>query len=294
MRQLRAFVLVAETGGFASASRRLHLTPSALSLLIKEMEAAMQVRLFDRTTRSTVLSQAGAEFYPLARKLLGDLQQAVESTRDLEQIKRGTVRIACTPLYASMLLPRLIQGWREQYPAVTVYVLDSLHEQALARLRSGEADLCLAPQRKVAPDIVQELLFRDRMWLICPPDHPMAASKSVTWAQVMRERFVSLTQDFTAQLQVDLMRHSPDLALQPAHDVAFLTTALGMVASGFGITVQPEHALELIKPFGLVARPVTRPVVHRSLSLFRFDRQGLSPAAESFAAYLRKRLVKAG
>src|SRR6476660_2179784 len=73
LRQMRAFIMVADTGGFAAASHRLHLTPSALSLLIKEMETLLGVRLFDRTTRSTVLSQAGMEFYPLAKKVLDDL-----------------------------------------------------------------------------------------------------------------------------------------------------------------------------------------------------------------------------
>lgn len=83
LRQLRAFSAVAEAGSFAAAARRLHLTPSALSLLIKELEGAIKVRLFDRTTRSTNLSLAGSEFYPLARKVMADLTLALESTQDL-------------------------------------------------------------------------------------------------------------------------------------------------------------------------------------------------------------------
>src|SRR5688500_8879542 len=105
LRQLRAFVAIADAGGFAAAARRLHLTPSALSLLIKDLERGIEVRLFDRSTRATALSVAGSEFYPLARKVLDDLASALESTQDLEQKKRGTVRIACTPLYAATTLP---------------------------------------------------------------------------------------------------------------------------------------------------------------------------------------------
>ena len=130
LRQLRAFTAIADTGSFAAAARQMHLTPSALSLLIKELESGMKVRLFDRTTRSTALSLAGSEFYPLARKVLDDLALALETTQDLEQKKRGTVRIACTPLYASTTLPELILRYRELYPAVAVYVLDSLNQQA--------------------------------------------------------------------------------------------------------------------------------------------------------------------
>lgn len=290
LRQLRAFVVIADSGGFAAASHRLHLTPSALSLLIKEMENILKVRLFDRTTRSTVLSRAGTEFYPLAKKVLEDLARAVETTQDLEQKKRGTVRIACTPLYASMLLPELILKYREQFPAIAVYVLDSLNQPAVARVASGEADLGIAPQRTSPPEVLQESLFRDRMVLICRPDHPLAGLKRVTWTQVLAEPIVSLTQDFTSRLQTDLFKHSSKLLLAPAHHVSFITTALGMVQWGHGITVQPESALPLLPPFGLIARPLAGPVVYRHLSLFHLKGVELSPAAKSFRDFIRTQM----
>lgn len=286
LRQLRAFVAVADAGSFAAAARHLHLTPSALSLLIKELEGGMKVRLFDRTTRSTSLSLAGSEFYPLARKVMADLALALESTQDLAQKKRGTVRVACTPLYASTTLPRLVQRYRQQYPAIAVYLLDSLNQQALARVASGEADLGIVPQRPAPPELAQETLFRDRISLICPVDHPLAARSRITWAQVLREPFVSLTSDFTARLQADLLRHAQSLVLRPAHEVSFITTALGMVQCGHGITAQPERVLPLIEPFGLVSRPIVTPVVQRQVSLFYKRGQSLSPAAESFREFL--------
>lgn len=286
VRQLRAFVMVADAGGFAPAARRLHLTPSALSLLVKGLESEIDVRLFDRTTRRTVMSLAGTEFYPLAKKVLDDLNHAVHSTQDLEQKKRGSVRIACTPLYSSTLMPELTLRFRERFPAVAVYVLDSLNQQALGRVASGEADLGIAPQRPTPPELVQESLLKDRIWLICRPDHPLASKRSVTWASVLQEPFVSLTQDFTARLQADLFKHSADLALHPSQSVSFLTTALGMVQWGHGITAQPAHALPLVAPFGLVSRPITRPIVHRHLSLFYRRGHELSPAAASFRDFI--------
>jgi DNA-binding transcriptional LysR family regulator len=286
LRQLRAFVMVADTGGFAAASRHLHLTPSALSLLIKEMESALNARLFDRTTRSTVLSHAGMEFYPLAKKVLDDLIQAVESTQELEQKKRGTVRVACTPLYAATLMPELILRYHEKYPAITVYVLDSLNQPAVARVMSGEADLGVAPQRPSPPELVQENLFRDRMIFISRPEHPLMAKKRITWSQVLAQPVVSLTQDFTSRLQADLFKHSDALVFHPAHNVSFIMTALGMVQWGHGVTVQPNSALPLLPPFGLVAKDIHSPVVYRYLSLFYKRGQALSPAARSFQEFL--------
>jgi DNA-binding transcriptional LysR family regulator len=185
-----------------------------------------------------------------------------------------------------MLMPQLILRYREQFPAIAIYVLDSLNQQALARVASGEADLGIAPQRPAPPELVQESLFKDRMSLICRQDHPLAARKRATWAQVLREPFVSLTQDFTVHLQADLFKFSSELVLNPAYNVSFITTALGMVQWGHGITVQPASALPLIAPFGLVARPVGKPVVFRHLSLFCKRGVELSPAASSFRDFL--------
>jgi DNA-binding transcriptional LysR family regulator len=136
LRQLRAFVAVAETGSFTAASRRLHLTPSALSLLVKELENTLAVRMFERSTRRTALTAAGLEFLPLARKVLEDLDRALSSARDLQQKKRGVVRVACTPLYAAVLMPDLIARHRRRFPGVEILVLDSLNQQALQRVTS--------------------------------------------------------------------------------------------------------------------------------------------------------------
>jgi DNA-binding transcriptional LysR family regulator len=118
------------------------------------------------------------------------------------------------------------------------------------------------------------------------PDHALAAQQRVTWAQVLQQPFVSLTRDFTTRLQADLFAHSKKLVLNPAHEVSLITTALGMVQWSHGITAQPARALPLIEPFGLVARQVVAPVVHRNLSLFYKRGHELSPAAASFREFL--------
>jgi DNA-binding transcriptional LysR family regulator len=292
LRQLRAFVAVAETGSFTAASRRLHLTPSALSLLVKELENTLAVRMFERSTRRTALTAAGLEFLPLARKVLEDLDRALSSARDLQQKKRGVVRVACTPLYAAVLMPDLIARHRRRFPGVEILVLDSLNQQALQRVTSREADVGIAPQRPTPPELQQEALTADPIVLFCTPDHPLASRRSVTWAQVLQEPFVSLTEDFTMRLQADLLRHSPELQLHPAHNVSFVTTAFGMVKSGSGITAQPSRATALAQSFGLVARRLHEPVVSRQLSLFTVKGASLSPAAEAFREFAIRTLAK--
>jgi DNA-binding transcriptional LysR family regulator len=287
LRQLRAFRTVAEAGSFTDAAKRLHLTQAALSSLVKELEGGLGIRLFDRSTRMTKLSHAGMEFFPLAVKVLEDLDFALESTAQLQELKRGNVRVACTPLYSSYLLPQVVARFRTEYPGVQIRLLDSLNEEALLRLASGEADLAIAPQRSNDLDIEEELLFNDRFKIVCPYEHPLASGNgTTTWEQALCFPFIAMTKGYLARLQVDLASFSSSLKLQPAYEVAFLTTALAMVKTGLGITALPAGALTMIEHFGLQAVEIENPAVFRQVSLFSRTGQSLPPAAAQLRQFL--------
>jgi DNA-binding transcriptional LysR family regulator len=286
LRQLRAFVTVADAGSFTDAAKHLGVTQSALSLLVKDLEEGLGVRLLDRSTRRTRLSVAGMDFYPLASKVLEDLQSAIDGARELQEKQRGTVRIACTLLYAASLVAEVIAAYRRRYPAIRIHLLDSLNEQVLASVASGAADFGVAPQRPTPPELSQVPLFSDRIDLVCPADHDLARRRSVAWKDALRFPFVSLTRDFTARLQADLHATSPALTLEPVQEVAYSTTALGLVKAGFGITALPAAALSLVSSFGLAAVPVRTPVVQREVSVFTRRGQSLSPAAAGLRDFL--------
>lgn len=112
-RQLRAFALVAEAGGFSLASQRLHLTPSAVSLLVRELEATLDFQLLERTTRRVLLTPAGCVFMPAAPAVLNELQRAEIRARDVRNANQATVRVAAPPVNAAALLPRLADMLRD-------------------------------------------------------------------------------------------------------------------------------------------------------------------------------------
>ncbi|MBU3611157.1 LysR family transcriptional regulator [Polynucleobacter wuianus] len=286
LKQLKAFALVAENNSFVEAANRMHLTSAALSSLIKQLEESLNIRLFDRTTRKSQLTAAGKDFYPLAIKVLEDLKHAVESIRDVGLKKSGVVRVACTPLYSSTTLPRLIAKYKSTHPSANIYILDSLNEQVLKRVTSGEADFGIAPERQLGTDLKQISLLKDQIYFICKKNHAFARLKHVSWKKVLEEPIISLTDDFTRQLQLDLSHHSSDLVLRPIQKVSLITTALGMVNWGLGVTVQPQSVLPLLKSFQLIALPIKDPIISRRLSLIWDNSRELSPAAKSLYEFL--------
>lgn len=294
IRQLRAFVAISELGSFTLAARRLHVTQSALSLLMRDLERELRVRLMDRGPRGIFLTAAGVDFLPQAIKVIEDLEAAVNGAAQLRDRRRGFVRVTCTPLYASTFVPQVVDGFRARFPNIDIRLLDTLNEEVLRRILIGEADLGVAPQRPTPPEIEETPLFVDRIDAICPRGHELTKRKSVTWKEVLSFPFISLTRDFTARLQADLSAGSSSLVLSPVHEVSYLATAFGLVKFGQGITAQPLAAQPMLASFGLVAVPTVQPVIRRQVSLFTRRGRTLSPAADGFRDFAISSAEKLG
>jgi DNA-binding transcriptional LysR family regulator len=112
VRQLRAFVTVAECSSFTRAAAGLNLSQPALTVQIRKLEQALGVRLFDRNTRVVALTRNGAELLPTLGRILRDLDGVLAETRQLATMQRGIVRLAVLPSFASGVLPEVIAGFR--------------------------------------------------------------------------------------------------------------------------------------------------------------------------------------
>src|SRR5947208_11874097 len=118
LRQLRAFSAVAELGSFTEAANRLHVTQAATSVLVRELENELGVRVLDRHTRRVVLSDAGRDLWPHVQRVLNELEDAMQSVGSLRDKKKGLLKIAAPQLMACTLMPRVIAGYRVKFPDV--------------------------------------------------------------------------------------------------------------------------------------------------------------------------------
>jgi len=287
LRQLRAFVAVCDTGSFTGAARQLHITQSALSLLIKDLETELGIRLLERTTRNVRLSEAGASFRPLVNGVLQDLERAIASVADLRDLKRGVARIAAPQLMSLTLLPQVLPTHRARHPGVQTRIVECLMEQLETKVLSGEADLGIGPERTVGPDIELVALMKAPVMLVCPKRHPLATARRVTWKDVAAQPFIAQGGEYTARIDRDLHAWSKDLSLRPTDEVTYLTTALSLVASGLGVTASPGHVRRLAQSFGLAMRPIVDPKMVRQFCVFLPKKRGLNPAAASLLASLQ-------
>lgn len=287
LKQVRAFLAVAQAGSFTGAASRLHVTQSAVSVLISELEAVFGLRLFDRTTRLVQLTEAGREFQPVAQKVLAELQGAISSSRELAAQKRGRVEIAATPLMSSLLLPGAIARYAQLQSGISVVLHDCLAAQIQPKVRDGEVDFGIGTFERSARELIAQPLMTDTLVLACPGGHALAGRRRVAWRELAGHPFVALSRDNSVGQLINEALGGAGVDIHPAYEVTHLWTVVGMVDAGLGVAVLPSYARPIAQLYQIRIIRLVEPSVRRETSfLTRRDRR-LSPAAQGFQEFLK-------
>ena len=286
LRQLRAFVAVAKSASFTEAAGQMHITQSALSGLVKELEQALGLQVIHRSTRKVQVSDVGAQFLPLASRILQDLDEALQAMSGVKALQSGVVRVAVPQLMACALMPDIVAAFGRKHPGVQVLLSDCAVEAVVGKVHSGEVDFAIGPERDVPREIAAQELFEMPFVAVFPRGHALADLKRVTWADITRHSLISLQGEYTQKLSADLQASSAHLALNPAVEVSFMTTALGMVSAGLGVTTCLPYAASLLKLYRLQSRPLVAPRLTRKFHVLVKRGRPLSPAAQALSDFL--------
>ncbi|MDT1064557.1 LysR substrate-binding domain-containing protein [Paracoccus sp. CPCC 101403] len=291
LRQLRAFLAVAELGRFNLAANHLGLTQSAVSILIRELESEMGVRLFDRHTRMVSVSVMGQEFLPQARKVLEDLDQATRSVRDSAALKSGQVTIAAAIVLAATIVPPLLAEFLRLHPGVTVQLRDMPEERIRLALKRNEVDLAIGTQVDEDPELTSTPVTHDRLMLICHADHPLARQRKVRWADLEGERMIVLAQENPLREIVvrTMIQVVPDF--RPSYEVRFSSTAISMISAGMGVSVLPENSRLLTSDVRVRSVGLVEPDIGREVGLLQHRYRSLSPAASLLREMILQRFA---
>lgn len=288
LRQLEAFVAVAETRNFTRAAQRLRSAQSAVSLLVKELEADLGLKLFDRTTRRVELTDPGIEFHGYAEKLLADLQHAVRHTAELVERKRGRIAVAAPPFLATYLLPQVIAKFQGDFPGVQVVLIDAQTDEIVARVTAGEADIGIGTFAPDEEGITRNLLLRDELMLFSPVKHPLAKIRRPCWADLAGVPAVALTRESGIRALVHQGYQSAQMDLRPVYEVAQITTALALVEAGLGVSVLPTYALSAVRNRTIAAYTLSIPVMSRNVEIIASLGRSAPPATSEFVQRLQQ------
>ncbi|WP_243717598.1 LysR family transcriptional regulator [Actinomadura sp. KC345] len=237
LRHLRYFVAVAEHLSFSRAARHLHLAQQSLSQQIAALERDLEVRLFDRDTRGTRLTEAGRAFLPEARAVLARADAAVAVAQRAGRGETGRLDLAFLTSTANYMLPPVVKALRERLPGLELTTHNVQIDELVAGLRDGRFDAAFTRPPLVA-DLATRTLATEPVCAVLPAGHRLADRAELRLADLAEEDWVlspraswppwhdKYDRDFAAA------GFTPRV-VQRATGVANL---LGLVAAGVGVT----------------------------------------------------------
>ena len=278
---VEAFVAIADQGNFLKAAATLHITQTALTKRLQNLEALLGVKLVERTTRSVALSSIGREFLPQARRLLSDLTTALVEIRETGRAHRGEVSIACVPTVGVQYLPRIIQSYSARYPNNRIKILDHASAGVADAVLRREAEFGINIGGHHRPELTSVPLLADRFVLICRDDHPLAKRKTLPWKQLQPHPLIFVGAGSGNRPLLDSALGAHNLTLQSHYEVQRSSTAVGLVAAGVAAAIVPSLAMQRGTYPSITVVALTNPVVSRSLVLVARKGSHLSPAAQA-------------
>jgi DNA-binding transcriptional LysR family regulator len=246
LRQLRYFTVLADELSFTRAAKRLHVSQPPLSFQIASLETELGARLFDRTSRSVVLSEAGKAFLPHAQAVLARLEEARNHVTRVASGLQGRVQLGLAGSHFLGPLPKFIRQFRLQRPAVEVVLHEMKPSDHLQALRDGRLDLCVSRNPLNDTQVSATLLWRDPVVVALPPGHRLASRRRLSLVDLRDEDFVFLRLDsspFAARLFEACLWAG--FAPRIAQHVVEVPAALNLVAAGLGVALVPASMAQL-------------------------------------------------
>lgn len=279
IKQVKAFLSVAESLSFAQAANQLHLSQPALSLAIKGLEEALGGKLLTRTTRTIALTPEGDALVPIAKRLLAQWQDAEDEMKQRFALQLGKISIAAMPSFAGSLLPKAIQQYHQRFPNIQVAIDDVLSDIVVERVANNSVELGVTFEPQHSEGLTFYPLYNDEFIAILPKQHPLASQQEVTWATLLQHNFITLQRPSSVRKMIENTLKDANIDLTVAFDAHQLTTVIRMVSEGMGVAVVPATCRQQIREQNVVERAITSPSIERTVGVICKPRSMLSIAA---------------
>lgn len=256
-RQLVSFVTLAEELHFVRAAARLGVTQPALSQQIAKLESILAVRLFERTKRRVVLTDAGQVFLNDALAILRQFEQAAAGAKRAAKGQIGRLTIGFVEASPFNVLPRLVSQLSRELPEVSLVLQEMVTDEQVEALRSGRIDVGLLRPIFDERSFGTLPLFRENYVVALPAAHPLAQAGTVALSALREERFIVTPARKRRYVEGRFRAAFRRAGFEPqiAQEVHQLHTMIGLVGGGLGVALVP-HSVSRLNLEGVVYRPL--------------------------------------
>ncbi|WP_427018934.1 transcriptional regulator CynR [Pseudarthrobacter sp. P1] len=281
LRHIRYLDAVAEHQNFTRAAEALHVSQPTLSQQIKQLENSLHVQLLDRSGRTVRLTDAGETYLRYARRALRELDAGTRAIHDVQDLIRGSLRLAMTPTFTAYLIGPLVERFSTRYPGITLSVREMTQDRIEAALAEGTLDLGIAFAEARSPEIETQALFAETLGLVVGNNHPRAGSQApMALRELEQEGLVLLSGDFATRRHIDLHFRDHGIAPRIAIEADSISAIVEIIRRSQLATVLPE-AIAREQP-RLHPVDLSPAIPHRTAALLRRKGAYVSAASQAF------------
>jgi DNA-binding transcriptional LysR family regulator len=281
--QLEIFLCIAEEKSFSRAAEKMLRTQPALSIAIKRLEEELGEQLFDRSSKSGTMTEAGKILYSYAQKMINLRDEAIEAIGELRGMFRGRLTIGANESTSLYVLPSLLLEYRKRHPQIKIEVFRNVSEKIPLEVLERNLDFGFLSYDPMNPMLQSVEVHRDELVLVVPPKHHLAKRRQVTVKDLGQEQFVAHNVKTPSRTRIFELFAQNRTPLNICIELATLETIKDFVAQNAGIAILPRLAVQDDLNSGkLVEVGVKGMKIEKILRLVYRRESSLSHAAKSF------------
>ena len=290
IRQLRAFMAIADARTFTAAALRIHYTQAALSMQIKQLEREVGVPLFIRMPRRVVLTEAGERLMSRAQHILREHDAALAELAELAGAKHGRLRLgSASGMVSADSLPAILKKLRRAHEHAEVSVTSGTSEELVKKILAGEIDAAFISLPVQARNVETELLSQDQLVAIASPRHKMSGERVVSAFALAGEKLILGEQGGNTRRLIDEFFSEAGLKPTVAMELSRQQAIKNMVAADMGVGIVPLSIVrEEVERGRLVRWWIEGARINWEMGLARLSGGYLSPVCQTFVDLCRE------
>jgi DNA-binding transcriptional LysR family regulator len=294
IRQLKAFLAIAEAKTFTAGARRVNVTQAAISMQIKQLEDEVGLQLFTRTPRRVILTEAGEYLLERARKILREHDSALAEIAEIAGAEHGRLRIgSASAEFATQQLPHILQNIREKYPNAEIAVSAGTSEKLVDKIMHGEIDIAFVSLPVENSSITTELLFSDEIVAIAHPSHPSANEKYISAAALAGEKLILGERGGNTRRMIDDFFNAANVRPNIVMELSRQEAINQMVENNLGVgTAGAKTIANEIREGRLVSWLIEGAEINWELGLARLRGGYFSPIEKEFVRLCKENFVE--
>lgn len=294
IRQLRAFVAIAESGTFTAGALRVHVTQAAISMQIRQLETEIGARVFVRAPRHVILTEAGEQLLRRARHILREHDAALDEIAELAGAERGRLRIgSASAMVLTEQLPAILKELRKQHPAAEIAVNSGTSEVLVDQILAGEVDVAFVSLPVDVRGIKTERLSEDQLVAIASPQHKLAKQRTISAYTLAGERLILGERGGNTRRLIDQFFAQAGVTLHVAMELSRQQAIRRMVEEDMGVGIVPLQSVkEEVEKGKLIRWWIEGAEINWELGIAQLSNGYDSPIMQKFVALARRNFVR--